>query len=93
VSIDSPAQFGSSCGEAGVDFSFRSAFRDLSACPAQAESWRLVNLLQIAGRANRSGEYSDTEVWDFRHDESGVPFAPAFRELVSALEISPVKLS
>jgi CRISPR-associated endonuclease/helicase Cas3 len=48
--------------EAGVDFSFRSAFR---------ESWGLVNLLQIAGRASRSGEYPDTEVWDFRHDESG----------------------
>ena len=51
-----------SCVEAGVDFSFRSAFR---------ESWGLVNLLQIAGRASRSGEYADTEVWDFRHDESG----------------------
>jgi len=48
--------------EAGVDFSFRTAFR---------ESWGLVNMLQIAGRANRSGEYPDTEVWDFRHDESG----------------------
>ena len=44
-----------------MDFSFRSAFR---------ESWGLVNLLQIAGRASRSGEYPDTEVWDFRHDES-----------------------
>jgi CRISPR-associated endonuclease/helicase Cas3 len=51
-----------SCVEAGVDFSFRSAFR---------ESWGLVNLLQIAGRASRSGEYQDTEVWDLRHDESG----------------------
>jgi CRISPR-associated endonuclease/helicase Cas3 len=51
-----------SCVEAGVDFSFRTAFR---------ESWGLVNLLQIAGRASRSGEYPDTEVWDFRHDESG----------------------
>ena len=50
-----------SCVEAGVDFSFRSAFR---------ESWGLVNLLQIAGRANRSGEYPGTEVWDFHHDES-----------------------
>jgi late competence protein required for DNA uptake (superfamily II DNA/RNA helicase) len=42
-----------------VDFSFRSAFR---------ESWGLVNLLQIAGRAGRSGEYDDAELWDFRHD-------------------------
>jgi CRISPR-associated endonuclease/helicase Cas3 len=51
-----------SCVEAGVDFSFRTAFR---------ESWGLVNLLQIAGRANRSGEYQDTEVWDFRHNNAG----------------------
>lgn len=47
--------------EAGVDFSFHTAFR---------ESWGLVNLLQIAGRASRSGEYEDAEVWDFRHDAS-----------------------
>ncbi|MGI9172116.1 MAG: helicase-related protein, partial [Chthoniobacterales bacterium] len=51
-----------SCVEAGVDFSFRSAFR---------ESWGLVNLLQIAGRASRSGEYDGAEVWDFRHDANG----------------------
>jgi CRISPR-associated endonuclease/helicase Cas3 len=50
-----------SCVEAGMDFSFRSAFR---------ESWGLVNLLQIAGRVSRTGEYEDSEVWDFRHDES-----------------------
>jgi CRISPR-associated endonuclease/helicase Cas3 len=48
-----------SCVEAGVDFSFHTAFR---------ESWGLVNLLQIAGRASRSGEYENAEVWDFRHD-------------------------
>lgn len=58
-----------SCVEAGVDFSFRSAFRG---------SWGLVNLLQIAGRGplrlrfraeaqDRSGEYSNTEVRDSRH--------------------------
>ena len=57
--------------EPGVDFSFRSAFRGMSTWPAQAGSWGLVNLLQIAGRANRSGEYPDTEVSDFSHDESG----------------------
>ena len=50
-----------SCVEAGVDFSFRTAFR---------ESWGLVNLLQIAGRASRSGEFDDAEVWDFRHDSA-----------------------
>ncbi len=47
-----------SCIEAGVDFSFRTAFR---------ESCGLVNLLQISGRVNRSSEYNNAEVWDFRH--------------------------
>ena len=57
-----------SCVEAGVDFSFRTAFR---------ESWGLVNLLQIAGRASRSGEYDDAEVWDFRHDaDKGLSLHP-----------------
>ncbi len=51
-----------SCVEAGVDFSFRSGFR---------ESCALTSLLQIAGRVSRSGEFGDAEVWDFRHDESG----------------------
>lgn len=51
-----------SCIEAGVDFSFRTAFR---------ESCGLVNLLQTAGRVSRGGEYPEAEVWDFRHDESG----------------------
>lgn len=50
-----------SCVEAGVDFSFRTAFR---------ESCGLVNLIQIAGRVNRHEEHSaeDPKVWDFRHD-------------------------
>jgi CRISPR-associated endonuclease/helicase Cas3 len=48
-----------SCVEAGVDFSFRTAFR---------ESCGLVNLLQISGRVNRSSKYDDAEVWDFRHN-------------------------
>ncbi len=57
-----------SCVEAGVDFSFRTAFR---------ESWGLMNLLQIAGRASRSGEYEDAEVWDFRHDaDKGLSLHP-----------------
>ncbi len=52
-----------SCVEAGVDFSFRTAFR---------ERCGLTSLLQIAGRVNRGGEYAEAEVWDFRHDESGL---------------------
>ena len=51
-----------SCVEAGVDFSFHTAFR---------ESCGLVNLLQIAGRVSRSAEYTEADVWDFRHDEEG----------------------
>jgi CRISPR-associated endonuclease/helicase Cas3 len=49
-----------SCVEAGVDLSFRTAFR---------ESCGLVNLLQISGRVNRSSEFASAEVWDFRHGE------------------------
>jgi CRISPR/Cas system-associated endonuclease/helicase Cas3 len=51
-----------SCVEAGVDFSFRTAFR---------ESCGLVNILQIRGRANRSYEYDYSEVWDFRVSDDG----------------------
>ena len=51
-----------SCVEAGVDFSFRTALR---------ESCGLVNLLQIAGRVSRSAEYAEADVWDFRQDEEG----------------------
>jgi CRISPR-associated endonuclease/helicase Cas3 len=51
-----------SCVEAGVDFSFRTAFR---------ESCGLVNFLQITGRANRSYEYEYGEVWDFRVSDDG----------------------
>lgn len=46
-----------SCVEAGVDFSFRSAARELCS---------LVSALQTAGRANRSGEYGTAELWGFR---------------------------
>lgn len=63
-----------------MDFSFRAAFR---------ESWGLANFQQIAGCANRSGEYEDTEVWDFRHDESGSltrhPQAEVARDILARL--------
>jgi CRISPR-associated endonuclease Cas3-HD len=69
-----------SCVEAGVDFSFRSAFR---------ESWGVVNLLQIAGRVSRSGEYRNAEVWDFRHDDSrglsAHPQAKLARQILAGL--------
>jgi CRISPR-associated endonuclease/helicase Cas3 len=67
-----------SCVEAGVDFSFRTAFR---------ESCGLVNLLQISGRANRSSEYNFAEVWDFRHDEDGfLTLHPHFKTSRRVLE-------
>ena len=46
-----------SCVEAGVDLSFRTCFR---------ERCSLVSLIQIGGRGNRSGEYDDTQIWDFQ---------------------------
>lgn len=45
-----------SCVEAGVDFSFRTGFRENSS---------LLSLLQAAGRVNRHGEYSTAEMWSF----------------------------
>ena len=59
-----------SCVEAGVDFSFRTAYR---------ESCGMVNILQIAGRANRSNEHEYGEVWDFRiADDSTFSLHPQF---------------
>lgn len=46
-----------SCVEAGVDFSFRSAARELCS---------LVSTIQTAGRENRSGEYGTCELWNFK---------------------------
>lgn len=57
-----------SCVEAGLDFSFRSALR---------ESWGVANLIQVAGRVNRNHEYPEATVWDFRHDgEAGLSLHP-----------------
>lgn len=46
-----------SCVEAGMNFSFRTGFRELSS---------LVSLLQASGRVNREGLYSAAEMWTFR---------------------------
>ena len=45
-----------SCVEAGVDFSFRTGFRELAS---------LTSLLQASGRVNRSGEYGIAEMNTF----------------------------
>ncbi len=45
-----------SCVEAGVDFSFRTGFREISS---------LLSLLQAAGRVNRQGDFANAEMWSF----------------------------
>lgn len=45
-----------SCVEAGVDFSFRTGFREISS---------LLSLLQSAGRINRHGKFADAEMQSF----------------------------
>ncbi len=52
-----------SCVEAGVDFSFRTGFRELAS---------LTSLLQAAGRVNRNGEYSVSEMHTFCLSESNM---------------------
>jgi len=52
-----------SCVEAGVDFSFRTGFRELGS---------LSSLLQAAGRINREGGNGDAEIWTFRIAEDGM---------------------
>lgn len=44
-----------SCVEAGMDFSFRSGFRERAST---------ASLIQVGGRVNRGDEDDDTEVWD-----------------------------
>ena len=77
-----------SCVEAGVDLSFRTCFR---------ERCSLVNLIQIGGRGNRSGEYDDTTVWDFslvyndalREHPAFKTSARILKELFANGEVSP----
>lgn len=45
-----------SCVEAGVDFSFRTGFREI---------FSLLSLLQAAGRVNRHGRYDDAAILSF----------------------------
>jgi len=46
-----------SCVEAGMDFSFRTGFR---------ESASTASLIQVGGRVSRGGEWQDAKTWDFR---------------------------
>lgn len=58
-----------SCVEAGVDFSFKTAFR---------ESATLTSLIQTGGRANRHGKDDGCDVVDFRVRDSLLNKHPAF---------------
>ena len=60
-----------SCVEAGVDYSFRSAFR---------ERFAVASTLQIGGRVNRHGEYDANGgglVFDFALDDKQITVHPA----------------
>lgn len=46
-----------SCVEAGMNFSFRTGFR---------ESASTASLIQVGGRVSRGGEWQDAKTWDFR---------------------------
>jgi CRISPR-associated endonuclease Cas3-HD len=68
-----------SCVEAGVNFSFRNGFRELSS---------LVSLLQAAGRVNREGFYENSEVWTFKLVENELlKNNPELKESAKILEI------
>lgn len=60
-----------SCVEAGVDFSFKTAFR---------ESSTVTSLIQTGGRANRHGKDNGCEIVDFRTHDSLLNKHPAFDE-------------
>ena len=51
-----------SCVEAGMNFSFRTGFR---------ESASTASLIQVGGRVSRGGEYQDAKTWDFRLRSDG----------------------
>ena len=77
-----------SCVEAGIDFSFKSAAR---------EQCSLVSTIQTSGRANRSGEFGTSDLWIFKIKAGDMlKEHPAFRtsarilaELYREQKISP----
>ncbi len=78
-----------SCVEAGIDFSFRTGFRELAS---------LTSLLQAAGRVNRNGEYGVSEMHTFCLSENNMlksnpdvkNSAAVLRKLIeSGIDISP----
>ena len=68
-----------SCVEAGVDLSFRTAFRERA---------RATSIVQIGGRVNRHAEWGSGTVWDFIVSDPQLTLHPDFkhgREVVEQL--------
>ena len=67
-----------SCVEAGVDFSFKSGFREVSS---------LLSLLQAAGRINRNGTDENAVIWSFqmREDEPMLEQNPSIKDSADIL--------
>jgi CRISPR-associated endonuclease/helicase Cas3 len=68
--VDDWTLVATSCVEAGVDFSFRSAVR---------ESCSAASLIQTGGRVNREGARDGSEVWDVRLQDPLFNSNPQFR--------------
>ncbi|HHW37094.1 MAG TPA: DEAD/DEAH box helicase family protein [Bacillales bacterium] len=67
-----------SCVEAGVNLSFKNGFRELGS---------LVSLLQAAGRVNREGVLSNSEMWTFRILEDGMlKLNPGLKQAAAVLK-------
>lgn len=68
-----------SCVEAGMDFSFGTAFR---------ESCSIASLIQVGGRVNRHGGSIAAEIWDFRVQDQLLSRHSAFktsRDILAAI--------
>jgi len=66
-----------SCVEAGLDFSFGTAFRERS---------RASSLVQIGGRVNRHGERKEGTVWDFVVNDPLLTAHPDFKHSRDVVE-------
>jgi CRISPR-associated endonuclease/helicase Cas3 len=68
-----------SCVEAGMNFSFKTAAREMCS---------LVSTIQTAGRINRSGERGESVLWNFKIVQSDLLIRhPAFQLSASILEV------
>lgn len=67
-----------SCVEAGMDFSFRTGFREVAS---------LLSLLQAAGRVNRHGASANADLWSFTlQDDSMLTANPQMRDAGKVLK-------